>query len=67
MLLELRAQALNKTARDFDYWPLSPIPEKVTVTYVNLNFDIGEEGYEFEKTYFIKPQPIPRFAYKENL
>ncbi len=63
--MELRAQALNKTARDFDYWPLSPIPEKVTVTYVNLNFDIGEEGYEFEKTYSIKPQPIPRFAYKE--
>lgn len=63
---QLSLQTLNQVERDFDYWPLSPIPEKVTVTYVNLNLDIGEEGYEFEKTYFIKPQPIPRFAFEER-
>ena len=67
VLLELRAQALNKTARDFDYWPLSPIPEKVTVTYNVLDDGEVVEGEVFEETYFIKPQPIPRFAYRENL
>lgn len=66
LMAQLSLQTLNQDEVDVGYWPLSPIPEKVTVTYLNMNFDEGEPGREFEKTYFIKPTVLPRYAYQEQ-
>lgn len=63
---QLSLQTLNQNDSNIGYWALSPIPEKVTVTYQNMNLDVGEPGREFEKTYFIKPTVLPRYAYQEQ-
>ena len=61
---QLSLQTLQDPDSNHDFWALSPIPEKVTVTY-NVFDDEGiVEGEVFEETYFIKPQPIPRFAFE---
>ena len=64
---QLSIQALSRNDSRVDFWALSPIPEKVTVTYNVLDDGEVVEGEVFEKTYFITPEPIPRFAYKEYL
>ena len=61
---QLSLQTLFTNGSNHDFWALSPIPEKVTVTYNVLDDEEIVEGEVFEETYFIKPQPIPRFAFE---